>query len=114
MRGTLTFVPVARPMDILQLAYVPPREWFEAMLGGQTIDVVNYYDHHCTADGVFVPAIMLVNAAAAYEPEPNVNFWATAAWHMVANAKGHIIHQHLHGNVIIITGDGDYLANVLV
>ena len=113
MRGTITLIPVNRPMDMLLLSYCPPREWFEKMLGGPTIDVVRYYDQHCSLDGRFVPAMMLVNAAAEYEPDPNTNFWATAAWHMVATAKGHTISQHLYGTAIIATGDGDFMSQVL-
>lgn len=113
MRGTITFIPPTRPMDVYQLSYVPPREWFEKMLGGPLIEVARLYDQHCGLDGMFVPAVMLYNVEAETAPEPNVNFWATAAWHLIAKFKGTLLQSHLHGNVIIVTGDGDYLAQVL-
>lgn len=112
MRGTVTIIHPDEPMEVHILNRAPTLSAVRELVGSHSVEILPYWDQHQTFADNLVPAIVVTSATAAVDNE-QFNFFATAAWHYVAKAKGTQLAKHLHGKVIVITGDEDFMDAAL-
>lgn len=110
MRGVLTYVHADKPMEVHYLSHTPEYKQLSKDLGG-LVEIVSIFDQYVEG-GKPCRAIVMVNEEGLIMKMP-FNFWATAAYHMIARAKGIRIQQMLVGLVIIATGDEEFLNALL-
>lgn len=111
MRGTMTIIRPNLPGDLHYIVYPPSGEDIERMLGGP-IDIISHWDQWVDFSGRLVPATVLANGDWRLPIQP-FNLVATAAWHYIAKAKGHILQANITGPVAVFTGDEEFFSRLL-
>lgn len=72
------------------------------------LEPLPYFDHWIDETGLIKPCVVFVNQEAHFL-NLLFNFPATAFWHYVARSKGERVTQRLHGTVVIVSGDDEFL-----
>lgn len=111
MRGRLHVLYPDRPREIIDLVGPMPHDKLNHLVEG-AVQYVPEFDHWIDEQGKPRQVIVACNEEG---PALNLpfNFPATAQWHYLLRAKGEKRQPvTLHGVVVIITGDDDFMESI--